>query len=453
MRGLLPALAWFLISLFEIDGWAYAAGTGQANGPGQHGTMVEHQNRSREVLVTFSDEREDRVPLGSPASNYRRRGDYGNSTWSESQAAQLAEDYGLIQKAQWPVTVLGVHCVVYEVPPAVSVDSVLSKLGSDRRVESAQQMQMFHVMADRPRTEPGMIDPYQRMQAGLRAMHADTAHRYATGHGVAVVVIDTGADETHEDLRGRVSASENFVTASPKSSAEIHGTAVAGVIAATAGNGRGIAGIAPGANVRVMKACWQSRAGLPDAQCNTFTLALALNTAINAMPQIINLSLNGPADALLERLVVKASSKGIIVVASDAPGPENAFPAMIPGVIAVRAASHPEPGRVNASHSLVAPGTDILTTVPHDQYGFMTGSSFAAAHVSGLIALLLELNQSLTREQIVSILGQSEAQNLMDSGCARCVDACGAVASITRNSGLCAAPPAVHEDVKRVAAF
>ena len=399
---------------------------------------------SREILVTFADEREGRVAMGDAVSAYRQRGHYGNSTWSERHAAELADDYGLLQKGQWPITALGVHCVVYEVPTPQSVDLILRKLSADRRVESAQAMRSFHVMSASGSPRPGPSDPLSRMQAGLQSMRVESAHRFATGRNVSIIVIDTGADDSHTELRGHVTSQESFVPDSQETTSDVHGTAVSGIIAAAVGNGQGIVGIAPGANVRVMKACWQSRSRKPDAQCSTFTLALALNTAINAKPRIINMSLNGPADPLLGRLIAKAISEGIVVVASeaDAPGPDDEFPASIPGVIAVRTAMPARSASAPATDSLAAPGTEILTTLPHNAYGFMTGSSFAAAHVSGLVALLLELNADLGGEQIRALLSASvERPQDGDSDRVSCIDACNAVAKLIERPGVCASVP------------
>jgi subtilisin family serine protease len=393
---------------------------------------------SREILVTFVDERNERVPVGELTSVYRQRGHYSSSTWSQRYAAELAEEFGLIQKAQWPITALGVHCVVYEVPEPRSIEAVLRLLASDGRVESAQGMKNFHVMSSRADHRAGYSDPYFRMQPGLQSMRIESAHRFSTGRNVTVAVIDTGADGSHPDLVGRVASAKSFVPASPETATDIHGTAVSGIIAATADNGTGIVGIAPSAQLRVMKACWQSKARVPDAVCNTFTLALALNTAIGEKPQIINMSLNGPSDPLLRRLITKAMGAGIIVVASEAeqPSPENEFPASVDGVIAVRTAADPGFTSARGANAIAAPGREVLTTVPGAAYGFMTGSSFAAAHVSGLIALLLQVNPSLNREQVSSILRASARS--ADPGRAS-VDACSAVASLIPQSGGCSA--------------
>lgn len=377
-----------------------------------------------QILVLFHDERDQRIPVGDPNNPYRRRGDYGNSTWSERVATDLADDYGLERVAQWPVTALGVHCVVYRVQAARSVNSVLDALQHDKRVEDAERMQSFRVMSATSSDK----DPYLNLQAGLRDMNVEPIHRIATGRDVRIAIVDTGIDEHHPDLAGQVIRSENFVPDSSNSADDIHGTAVAGVIAAAAGNGQGIVGVAPGAKLIGLKACWQSGRGTADAVCNSFTLALALNTAITLKPDILNLSLVGPHDALLKRLLERALANGMIVVAS-APSDgssKDAFPASVNGVIAVRSAA----SGADAGKALAAPGNEILTTMPHGTYNFMSGSSFAAAHVSGLIALLLELDPKLTAARISALL-KAPGNAAAVAG----IDACGIVTTMRPGAG------------------
>jgi len=89
-------------------------------------------------------------------------------------------------------------------------------------------------------------------------------------------------------------------------------------------------------------------------------------------------------------------------VASDGPATGEAyFPASVAGVVAVRAAGGLG---VAGAGTIAAPGQEILTTLPNATYNFMSGSSFSAAHVSGLVALLLELNPRLTSAQIAALL-------------------------------------------------
>lgn len=348
-----------------------------------------------QILVTFADEREDRVPVSDGVSNYRARGEYGNSTWSLHIAQALADEYGLKPLTQWPITSLRVHCVVFEVPNSATTDDILQRLRKDTRVEAVQAMQSFRTLAH------SYSDPYFKLQAGLQNTSIESVHQHATGKGISVAVIDTGVDESHPDLNGQILWQQNFVSNSPETADDVHGTAVAGVIAAQANNSLGIVGIAPRAKLMILKACWPISPQKPEAACNSLTLALALDKAISAKPRIINLSLTGQADPLLERLVKKAMAEGSILVASEGSNGQAYFPASVPGVIAVRnegSTDKPE------TQGLFAPGQQILTTLPHGSYNFLSGSSFSAAHVSGLIALLLELNPKLDSAQIHALL-------------------------------------------------
>jgi subtilisin family serine protease len=183
-----------------------------------------------------------------------------------------------------------------------------------------------------------------------------------------------------------------------------HGTEVAGVIAATADNHRGIVGIAPGAVLSVYKACWYPPVPGAGARCNTFTLAKALAAVIDTDTRIINLSLGGPADPLLDELLSRLLEQGRIVITAMPPdGNVGGFPDRAPGVIVVRTsrATEAPPG------VLSAPGSDILTTQPGGGYDFTSGSSMAAAHVSGITALLLAMAPALDARSVHDLLLQS----------------------------------------------
>src|SRR5205823_7724294 len=120
--------------------------------------------------------------------------------------------------------------------------------------------------------------------------------------------------------------------------------------------------------------------------------------------QILNFSLAGPSDPLLGKLIDRALAKGIVVVAADGGTPSQDFPASHKGVIGVMGSDDLNgPPSVPAGHSramLAAPGVDILTTMPHGSYDLFSGSSAAAAEVSGIAALLLEKNPKLTPAQL-----------------------------------------------------
>jgi subtilisin family serine protease len=206
-----------------------------------------------------------------------------------------------------------------------------------------------------------------------------------------------------------------------------HGTAVAGIIAARANDGIGIAGVAPEAELLALRACRQAP-DAPVATCTSFTLAKALQFALEQNVQVINLSLGGPRDRLLERLLDAGLAHRVIVVAAaDPQARDGGFPASHPGVIAVASegSEHP-PGS-----ALMAPGRDVPATTPGQAWGFVTGSSYAAAQVSGAVALVLERTPGLDAAQVRQALASGAVSG---SGVDRpaTVDVCSAVARTTR---------------------
>ena len=324
-----------------------------------------------------------------------------------STAKLLSEEYRLQEVGNFPLSSIRVQCIVYQIPDDRPLESVVEQLRRDSRVESVQINQVFAgVLA-------GHSDPYAALEYGAIAIRADRVHRVSTGKGVRITVIDTGMDKDHPDLRGRVSRVANFVEGGEKSFAQdTHGTAVAGVIGARANDGVGIFGIAPDAELMAAKACWYAAAKNAAALCSSWTLAKALDFAITSDSHIINMSLSGPADPLLERLLQTAGDKGIILVAAaaqDAVAP--GFPAALNFVTAVVASDAKAQVRVPAWAGdkvlLAAPGVEILTTAPRESYDFLSGSSLAAAHVTGVIALLLEHRPRLTQGELLTLLTQT----------------------------------------------
>jgi subtilisin family serine protease len=202
--------------------------------------------------------------------------------------------------------------------------------------------------------------------------------------------------------------------------AESHGTEVAGIIVARADNGLGMAGVAPQARLMALRACWQVAAG--SARCSSFSLAQALQFAIHAKARVINLSLTGPRDELLSRLIDAALAQGSTVVAAvDAAAADGGFPASRPGVLAVAS----DEGACRVPGGLRAPGDAVPTTTPPSGWGMVSGASFAAAQVSGLSALMLQLAPALTPAQVAEALRASAAGGA--SAQAGRVDACSAL--------------------------
>ena len=236
---------------------------------------------------------------------------------------EIARDYRLGIVYSWTLSTLGEQCVVFQQVHGSARDLV-RRLASDPRVGTAQVLATFHTAL---RSESTGRPRYAHLQHSAQTLHLDQAHHLATGKGIRVAVVDTGMDLDHPDLRGRVVKAQSFVDRGERSfTTDVHGTAVAGLIAATAGNDAGIVGVAPGAEIYALKACWQEPPGAREAVCNSYTLAKAVDFAIAQGAQVLNFSLAGPQDPLLGRLIGHALSKGIVVVAADGGAPPATSP-------------------------------------------------------------------------------------------------------------------------------
>ena len=362
-----------------------------------------------------------------PDVNYG--GSYGTRIGGDGRrrvAEALAGKYGLKVVDDWPMPALGLDCFVMEAGDGAPLAGLVAALADDPRVESVQRMQIFHVLAHN--------DPLYPLEPAGKAWHLSELHRLATGRRVRVAEIDTGVEADHSDLAGRVAVERNFVD-ERTNVAEAHGTAVAGIIAARADDAIGIAGVAPESELLALRACWEPSPREP-ALCSSFTLAKALQFALERKAAVINLSLGGPSDRLLERLIDVALERGIVVVAAvDPRTPGGGFPASAAGVLAVAE----DDGQDAPAGALLAPGRDIPTTITAHKWGFVSGSSFAAAHVSGLVALLHELDPRLRTGEVHALLTPGERA----AGGERMVDACAAVA---RTAGTCACGCALARD-------
>jgi hypothetical protein len=378
------------------------------------------------ILVTFSDPGMNNATRAGPAGpGYRRRSStYLTSVSVKRTANRIARDFNLMTLDEWPIPSLKVHCLVFGVRKDVAIEDLLNRLRARPEVESAQLMNEFEVSG------AGGIardDPYANLQHNLRTLGIAQAHIWSVGAGTNVTIIDTGADLEHPELKSRIVSHHDFVDRdSGVFSDDPHGTAMAGVIGAASNNGVGMMGVAPATQMSVLKACWHVRSHAP-AICNSFTLAKALGHAIESDTDVINLSLTGPSDALLGRLVTEALNRGIIVIAAAPKTSLQGFPADVSGVIVVD--SDRDTGVSPSRYVLNAPGEDILVPVPRGGYDYASGSSLSAAHVSGIVALLVAVRPGLTRDQINALLVDSRQTNDQS------VNACRALAQLLQRSG------------------
>jgi hypothetical protein len=363
-------------------------------------------------------------------------GDYGDGLTSSARrraARAIAHRNGLdLMEDGWPMPLMGLDCYVMRVPPELSIDAAIAQVSRDPQVVWSQPMQVYRTRGSPPRAD----DPLLAAQPAATLWHLADLHRMATGRGVTIAVIDSKIDVNHPDLAGQFVANQDFV-ASRAVAPERHGTGIAGVIAAKAGNGIGIEGIAPDARLMALRACWEEddRSASGQTLCNSLSLAQAIQFAVLHKAGVINLSLSGPADRLLEQLLRIAIARHIVVVAAfDSGLPGGGFPASLPGVIAVATESVASlPAGIYS-----APGQDILTTQPGGRWFLVDGSSYAAAHVSGLIALVREMRATDPRVSLVSA-GHAGGQ----------IDACATVLRVARPCS-CSCGPLVQATAFRM---
>ena len=342
------------------------------------------------------------VMLHLPAAHFRpdsyAGGDYRKDSGKNARrrvAEALARQHGLTILEDWAMPALNVDCYRMAAPAGTPPERVVEALSHDARVKWAQPVNTFVVQA---------TDPLYRVQPATLRWPLDDIRKTATGRNVTVAVIDSGVDASHPDLDGQVIVQENYVDGQ-NYVAENHGTAVASVIAARAGNGVGMEGIAPDARLLALRACWQRPDGA--TLCNSFTLGKAMYAALQRHAQVINLSLSGPPDRLLRELIDTACARGVRVVSAvDPRSPDGGFPANHPGVFAVAA----DQQLMRSARVLFAPGRDIPTAVPGGRWQMASGSSFSAAHISGMMALIGQLRPELNLVQLRATLVADRAR-------------------------------------------
>ena len=332
---------------------------------------------------------------------------------------ELAHTYRLQRLSSRPIALLRARAELFRVREGQSEEAVLAALQQDGRVRSAQlNRRYFHTGstdqrylhageakrryfgAGDERQDASPIPQYGPSKVGLPA-----AHQLALGRNVIIAVIDSNVDIGHPDLRGAVRRSFN-ATGRPDPTPDFHGTAVAGIIRA---HGL-VEGVAPQAEILAVRAF---RTSYPQASSETTTdvLVTAVDWAVKNGARILNMSFVGSRDPVIEQLLEAVNQKGIVAVAAagnGGPTAAPAYPAAYPGVIAVTAVDEADRLYEHANRgsyiAVAAPGVDILAPVERGGHAYLSGTSFAAAYVSGIAALLLERDPNLDAKALVDLI-------------------------------------------------
>jgi subtilisin family serine protease len=338
---------------------------------------------------------------GAPAANERRLVpdevviEVANSV-SPQQIDALQRRYRLARIESLTFQLSGTTLFRWRIPDRRSVASVVRALAADRVVTSAQPNYLFALQGDDVKAE-GEAGQYE-----LAKLHLPQAHTLAKGDNVLVAVIDSGIDATHPELTGAIVQSHD--TLSSAMTPHKHGTAIAGLIAA---HGK-LMGAAPAAHILAIRAFDGTGAS---AEGTTFNILKGLDWAAANGARVVNMSFAGPPDPALHRGLEAAHKKGIVLVAAAGnAGPKSPplYPAADPFVIAVTATDADDRLFAQSNRgryiAVAAPGAQILVAIPEGGYEVSSGTSYSAAEVSGIVALMLERKSDLKPDKVRDIL-------------------------------------------------
>ncbi len=291
-----------------------------------------------------------------------------------------------------------------------SVPAKLRAIDGDSLLRTAQPHYVFQTVQGATAVGPPQADQAAGEQVGGAPAQADIsqyalaklrlgeAHALARGDQVLVAVVDSGIDTSHPALTGVVEKS--FDALGSNEGPHSHGTAIAGIIA---GHAR-LVGAAPAVHILGARAFSAS-------QGSTVSIIAAIDWASGQGARVINMSFAGPSDPALERVLSAAHQKNVVLVAAAGnAGPKSPplWPAADPHVIAVTATDYDDrlyPMANRGKHvAIAAPGVDILVAQPGDAYKMETGTSFSAAFVSGVAALVLQRRPQLSADAVRKVL-------------------------------------------------
>jgi subtilisin family serine protease len=319
---------------------------------------------------------------------------------------ELARRHGLTRLESQSVGLTGTTFHRLRISDRRAVAGVIAALEAEGAIAAAQPSYRF-TLAQTGAGASGVA------QYALAKLNVPAAHRLATGEKVLVAVIDSGIDTAHPEIEGLVAQSFD-----PLSSGEPphgHGTAMAGAIIA---HDR-LTGISPAAHILAIRAFDASGAA---TEGTTLTLLRSIDWAVARGARVINMSFAGPSDPEIARALAAARKKGVVLVAAAGNAGAKSpplFPASDPNVIAVTALDDNDkllPVANRGKHiAVAAPGVDVLAAAPGGGYQMTSGTSIAAAHVSGIAALIIARRPHITPDALRKVL-MSTATDLGPKG-------------------------------------
>ncbi|OGY18636.1 MAG: hypothetical protein A2900_02735 [Candidatus Chisholmbacteria bacterium RIFCSPLOWO2_01_FULL_50_28] len=255
---------------------------------------------------------------------------------------------------------------------------------------------------------------------------------------VDIAILDTGIAESHPDVTGKVDEWQNYTRSSSRYDRDGHGTHVAGIAAALTNNGLGIAGTGYNARLYSVKVLDDQGAGYYSWIIN------GIYWATDNGAEVINMSLGGSSgSSALQDAVNYAWGKGVVVVAAagNSGSTQRSYPAYYDKAIAVAATDANDKKASFSSYGswvdIAAPGVNIISTIPNNDYDTLSGTSMATPHVAGVAALIKATFPSDTNQQIRDRLEQT-ADKIQGTGTYWSAGRVNAAAAV---GGVVSAPP------------
>ncbi|HKS17908.1 MAG TPA: S8 family serine peptidase [Bradyrhizobium sp.] len=315
---------------------------------------------------------------------------------TDAQADDLARRHGMVRIESQNFPLVGGTIGLFRITDNRPADVVRREFATEAGILSVQLNLPYRLQDQKAPTEG---DPAQYAVAKLRLPQA---HKLAHGMNVTIAVIDSGIDTRHPELANTIA--DSFDALGSKEGPHVHGTGIAGAIAAHAR----LMGSAPEARILAIRAFASTSGG---AESSSYIIIKSLNYAVLHGAQIVNMSFAGPKDPLIERGIVATAERGVLMIAAAGnAGPKSPplYPAANPNVIAVSGTDSQDrlfQASNRGSHiALSAPGTDVFLPAPDQKYQMTSGTSFSAAYVSGVAALILERNPALKPNEVRAIL-------------------------------------------------
>jgi subtilisin family serine protease len=325
-------------------------------------------------------------------------------------AQQLVQGFNVVLRESINLALLGGSRVYrFSIPDDRPVETVAAAMSSAPGVGFAVPNGLY-------RLQGSAGTPSHDLQYALPKMRVPAAQAMGRGRGMTIAVIDSGVDAHHPSLKN---AQLTVVDATKRGidGPDMHGTAIAGIISASGG----MIGIAPEAKIVAVRAFASEKLGSPP-ETDATTLAIAVDTAFSRGARIFNMSFAGRREPLLIEAIDAAYAQGAVFVAAagnDGPDAPPAYPAAHDKVIAITATDEEDEIYDYANRGgyvlAAAPGVNILAPVTGQGFDYLSGTSFAAAHVTGVIALMMERNPHLAAQDVRRILVDS-AHDLGEAG-------------------------------------